>query len=70
MGRVGVARDSAAAGSGFAGSKVELVHPFVAFASRHEAAVEIARHIRWHNTARPRLPAFAGSPFGVPAGQR
>ncbi len=52
MGRVGVAWDNAAAESWFAGFKVELVHPIGAFATRHEAVVEIARYIRWHNTTR------------------
>jgi putative transposase len=52
MGRVGVCWDNAAAESWFGGFKNELVHPIGAFATRHEAKVEIARYIRWHNTTR------------------
>ena len=32
--------------------EVELVHPIGAFATRHQATVQIARYIRWHNTTR------------------
>ncbi|MFW5933918.1 MAG: transposase, partial [Actinomycetota bacterium] len=52
MGRVGVCWDNAPAESWFAGFKVELVHPIGAFTTRHQAKVEIARYIRWHNTTR------------------
>jgi putative transposase len=52
MGRVGVCWDNAAAESWFGGFKIELVHPIGAFATLHEAKVEIARYIRWHNTTR------------------
>ena len=52
MGRVGVCWDNAAAESWFGGFKVELVHPIGAFATRHEATVQIANYIRWHNTTR------------------
>ena len=52
MGRVGVCWDNAAAESWFGGFKNELVHPIGAFSTRHEAQVEIARYIRWHNTTR------------------
>jgi putative transposase len=52
MGRVGVCWDNAAAESWFGGFKNELVHPIGAFTTRHEAHVEIARYIRWHNTTR------------------
>lgn len=52
MGRVGVCWDNAAAESWFAGFKNELVYPVGAFATMHEAKVEIARYIRWHNTTR------------------
>ena len=52
MGRVGVCWDNAPAESWFGGFKNELVHPIGAFPTRHEAQVEIARYIRWHNTTR------------------
>ena len=52
MGRVGVCWDNAPAESWFGGFKNELVHPIGAFSTRHEAQVEIARYIRWHNTTR------------------
>ena len=52
MGRVGVCWDNAPAESWFGGFKVELVHPIGAFTTRHEAQIEIARYIRWHNTTR------------------
>ena len=52
MGRVGVCWDNAAAESWFGGFKNELVHPIGAFTTRHEARLEIARYIRWHNTTR------------------
>ena len=52
MGRVGVCWDNAAAESWFGGFKNELVHPIGAFTTRHEATLEIARYIRWHNTTR------------------
>lgn len=52
MGRVGVCWDNAPAESWFAGFKNELVHPIGAFTSHHEAVVEIARYVRWHNTTR------------------
>jgi putative transposase len=52
MGRVGVCWDNAPAESWFGGFKNELVHPIGAFTTRHEAKVEIARYIRWHNTTR------------------
>jgi putative transposase len=52
MGRVGVCWDNAPSESWFAGFKNELVHPIGAFATRHEAVVEIARYVRWHNTTR------------------
>jgi putative transposase len=52
MGRVGVCWDNAAAESWFGGFKNELVHPIGAFPTRHQATVEIARYIRWHNTTR------------------
>jgi putative transposase len=52
MGRVGVCWDNAPAESWFGGFKNELVHPIGAFVTRHEAQVEIARYIRWHNTVR------------------
>ena len=52
MGRVGVCWDNAPAEAWFAGFKVELVHPLGAFSTRHEAMVEIANYIRWHNRSR------------------
>ena len=52
MGRVGVCWDNAPAESWFGGFKNELVHPIGAFATRHEAVLEIARYVRWHNTTR------------------
>ena len=52
MGRVGVCWDNAPAESWFGGFKNELVHPIGAFTTRHEARLEIARYIRWHNTTR------------------
>jgi putative transposase len=52
MGRIGVCWDNAAAESWFGGFKNELVHPIGAFTTRHQAVVEIARYIRWHNTTR------------------
>ena len=52
MGRVGVCWDNAPAEAWFAGFKVELVHPLGAFTTRHEAMVEIANYIRWHNQTR------------------
>jgi putative transposase len=52
MGRVGVCWDNAPAESWFGGFKNELVHPIGAFTTRHQAQVEIARYIRWHNTTR------------------
>lgn len=57
MGRVGVCWDNAAAESWFGGLKNELIHPIGRFTIRHEAAVEIARYIRWHNATR-RHPAL------------
>ena len=52
MGRVGVCWDNAPAESWFGGFKNELVHPIGAFTTRHQARLEIARYIRWHNTTR------------------
>ena len=52
MGRVGVCWDNAPAESWFGGFKNELVHPIGAFTTRHEARLEIARYVRWHNTTR------------------
>ena len=52
MGRVGVCWDNAPAESWFGGFKNELVHPIGAFTTRHQAHLEIARYIRWHNTVR------------------
>jgi putative transposase len=52
MGRVGVCWDNAPAEAWFAGFKNELVHPIGAFVTAHEAKVEIARYIRWHNHSR------------------
>ena len=52
MGRVGVCWDNAPSESWFAGFKNELVHPIGAFVTRHQAIVEIARYVRWHNTTR------------------
>ena len=52
MGRVGVCWDNAPAESWFGGFKNELVHPIGAFTTRHEAVLEIARYVRWHNTTR------------------
>jgi putative transposase len=52
MGRVGVCWDNAPAESWFGGFKNELVHPIGAFTTRHQAQLEIARYIRWHNTVR------------------
>lgn len=52
MGRVGVCWDNAPAESWFGGFKNELVHPIGAFLTVHQATVEIARYIRWHNRTR------------------
>ena len=60
MGRVGVAWDNAATESWFTGFKLELIYPIGAFTTRHEAVMEIARYIRWHNTtARHSAPSSA-----------
>jgi hypothetical protein len=58
----GVCWDNAPAESWFGGFKNELVHPIGAFTTRHEAQVEIARYIRWHNTTRRHSAQHARAP--------
>lgn len=52
MGRVGWCWDNAMAESWFATFKNELVHPIGEFATRHQAHIEIANYVRWHNLSR------------------